>query len=93
MTVICICMRTDIISIAGGGGFSSKPEIHFAANIFIEDLVAIKLPTVGSSHAMPRTIETGKTKTETKPYKTIDKMAASIHYKYNSYFSTNNIGS
>ena len=45
------------IIVARGGGFSSKPETHFAVNIFIEDLVTIKFPIVGSSHAKPRTRE------------------------------------
>ena len=34
-----------------------------------------------------------KLKLKQKPYKTMDRMVVSIHYKYNSYFSTNNIGS
>ena len=53
MTVLCYTL------VAGGGGFSSKPETHFAANIFIEDLLKLRQ----------------------KPYKTIDKMVVSIHYK------------
>ena len=55
--------------VARGGGFSSKPETHFTANIFIEDL------SQASNHGkLPSKAKDNTEKIKNEPCKAMDKM-------------------
>ena len=79
--------------VAGGGGFSSSLRLISQLTYLLRTLSPFSFQLWEAPTQSQGQLRQEELKLKQKPYKTMDKMVVSIHYKYNSYFSTNNIGS